>query len=168
MSWKIFLKIVTIISSLTFINCFNEDTTNNNTTNSLQSCQNKKEILCSCKDNKSQSNYHIVSPNGGEILKSGTVDTIFFCVKDTADLPPECINGLDLEFSIDSGKTWNPTTTFERQKGFILWFIPSSIQINEQTISTVSNKCLVKITTYNVCGDAAIDTDNSDKVFTIQ
>jgi photosystem II stability/assembly factor-like uncharacterized protein len=77
----------------------------------------------------------LLSPNGGQQWTGGDVDSIKWTQKN--------VNTLSIQFSLDSGLTWDyVTTSYSAASGFYLWQVPT----------TLSNNVFIRIT------DLAADT----------
>ena len=94
---------------------------------------------------------NLLSPNGGEVIQSGTPYTILW------EAPPEAVK-FDMVYSTDNGSTWelienNITgTSYE-------WDVP--------VFTENRNNCRIQITGYNSYDDM-IDDDASNMAFTIE
>lgn len=94
----------------------------------------------------------VMSPNGGETLKSGDISTIRWITHKTIRPVAKTV----LKYTTD-GTTWKAIKTLSGNPGSFNWKIPASL----------STKCKVKAILKDANG-ANVGTDVSDKFFTIQ
>jgi hypothetical protein len=95
----------------------------------------------------------IVSPNGGELLESGSTWPIMW--RTNCTIRP--VARVELYYTTGGG-IWNLTTTLVGNPGSYNWTVPS--------VTTKKTKCKVKIVLKDARG-VAVGSDVSDKVFTI-
>jgi hypothetical protein len=92
----------------------------------------------------------IYSPNGGEIVRSGSTYAIKWGAPAEATL-------FDLKYSCDNGSTWTTIATGQNPQAYS-WSVP--------TLKENKTKCLVKVIGKNESG--SIGSDTSDGPFTIE
>ena len=98
----------------------------------------------------------ITSPNGGEILTSGTIHNISWDIYETKK---EIFKFL-LKYTKNGGRTWEKITTIKGDDpGAYLWTVP--------TVSKAKNKCKVKIQLKDIKGKS-LGADSSDGYFRIE
>ena len=93
----------------------------------------------------------VISPNGGEILLSGNMYNITWTALD----PNFITDPITIEYSVDSGTSWNEVATAEVNDGGYLWAVPI----------LDSSDCLIRVTGADLLGHSG--SDESDAVFTI-
>jgi hypothetical protein len=94
----------------------------------------------------------LLSPNGGEMISAGSTYSIAWSA------PSEAVN-FRLMYSVNNGKTWKKIHSAPYVIGLSYdWIVPA--------LSNSKNKCLVKITGFDVNGKK-LETDRSDATFTI-
>jgi cysteine-rich repeat protein len=93
----------------------------------------------------------VISPNGGEVWKVGTINAITWQTK--AGLP---VAKVKLFYTTNGGATWNLIKTLIGNPGTYNWKVPAAASI----------KCKVKIVLKNAAGKT-IGTDVSDNFFSI-
>jgi len=97
----------------------------------------------------------IISPNGGEVLSSGSTSSIFWYEGGT-ETP---VDEQKLLYTINGGKTWNPIVTLPGDRVSHLWQVP--------TVSKIKEKCKVKIILRDAEGNK-VGSETSDGYFTIE
>jgi hypothetical protein len=93
----------------------------------------------------------LISPNGGETLEVGIVDTVKWIAMDNC-----FVDFLDLFLSVDGGTSWDTISTMEVNDSTFLWTVPNFL----------SDSCLVRIIAFDPLSNT--DEDTSDTYFTIQ
>jgi len=93
----------------------------------------------------------VISPNGGEILLGGNMYNITWTASDANFIT----DPITIEYSVDSGTSWNDVATSEMNDGGYLWSVPS----------LDSSECLIRVTGADSLGKSGSDV--SDAVFTI-
>jgi regulation of enolase protein 1 (concanavalin A-like superfamily) len=94
----------------------------------------------------------LLSPNGGEVISVGSTYSIAWSA------PSEAVN-FRLMYSVNNRKTWKKIHSAPYVTGLSYdWTVPA--------LSNSKNKCLVKITGFDVNGKK-LETDMSDATFTI-
>jgi hypothetical protein len=97
----------------------------------------------------------LTSPNGGEIVTSGTTSTITWQTNGT--IRP--VREVKLYYSTNGGVTWKLIATLGGNPGSYIWTVPS--------VTKVTNRCRVKLELKD--GSAkTIGIDSTDGYFTIQ
>lgn len=91
----------------------------------------------------------VISPNGGEEFDEGDVTHMIFDADDDIKLVSRTV-----EFSSDSGATWETIDNSSYSSSFT-WTLPA----------VTSNNCKIKLTVYDVGGNAGID--ESDTTFKV-
>lgn len=92
----------------------------------------------------------VLSPDGGEVWRVGTEQTILWEATDDVG-----VTVIDLQYSIDGGLSWNVIATGLLNTGSFDWTIPD----------TLSNQARVKVIAYDTNGNQGEDI--SDEDFTI-
>jgi hypothetical protein len=95
--------------------------------------------------------FTLLSPNGGEVIPSGTNYTIYW------GAPPEAVS-FKLKYSLNNGRTWKVIESGLAGKSFD-WQVPAPPKNK--------TKCLVKVIGYDASGKK-VGADNSDSTFTIE
>jgi hypothetical protein len=98
----------------------------------------------------SQSSVTVTSPNGGEVIPSGSTTNIQWSAS------PNAVK-FDLQYSMDNGRTWMSVSSNVTGTSYN-WRVP--VPTNNK------KRCLVKVTGYNASG-AKVGEDRSDTIFTI-
>jgi len=96
----------------------------------------------------------VISPNGGETLKSGTPHTILWRTNGTKNPVAKA----ELSYTTGGG-IWKPITTLTSNPGSYNWTVP--------IVPSTKTKCKVKVVLKNSSG-GSLGNDVSDTVFTIQ
>jgi hypothetical protein len=97
----------------------------------------------------------LTSPNGGEIVKSGTTNAITWQTNETV----RPVGVVKLYYSSNGGVTWKLINTLGGNPGSYFWTVPS--------VSKAMNRCRIKLELRD--GSAkTIGTDSSDGYFTIE
>jgi hypothetical protein len=97
----------------------------------------------------------LTSPNGGEILKPGSVHNITWETYGTG----KPVGTTKLFFTQDGGTTWAAISTLAGNPGTYPWTFPS--------VASTKGKCRVKVTLKDANGKV-LCTDTSDGYFAIQ
>jgi hypothetical protein len=97
----------------------------------------------------------LISPNGGEIVKSGTTSAITWQTNETA----RPVGDVKLYYSTNGGVTWKLINTLGGNPGSYFWTVPS--------VSKAMNRCRIKLELKDGAAKT-IGTDSSDGYFTIE
>jgi hypothetical protein len=97
----------------------------------------------------------VTLPNGGEVWKSGTVQTITWITNETVKPAAK----YRLRYSTNGGTTWKTIVTRLGNPGRYDWIVP--------TVLSTKKRCKVKVKLFDSLGNI-IGSDISDKNFTIQ
>jgi hypothetical protein len=96
----------------------------------------------------------VTSPNGGEVLKAGTVHTITWTTSETV----KPVAKYRLRYTIDGQRTWKTIVTSSGNPGSFNWKVP--------TVANIKKKCSVKVVLFDSLW-SIIGSDKSDRWFTI-
>jgi|GEM_PF-3770809 len=93
----------------------------------------------------------VISPNGGEVWRVGSTQTIRWSASDDIQ-----VTRIDIFYSTDGGRSWRSIARDLTNTGSYSWRVPN----------TPSTNCLVRIVAYDAAGNAGYDI--SDRPFTIR
>ncbi len=93
----------------------------------------------------------VLSPNGGETLTSGSTFTIEWSA-------PAAATEFKLQYSLNSGKTWQAVVSGKKAGASYLWKVPA--------VTSNRTGCLVKVTGFDT-GGHVVASDQSNTTFTI-
>jgi ribosomal protein L30E len=97
----------------------------------------------------------LISPNGGEVLKSGSPWLIEWEINGTRSP----VTKVNLYYTTDAGTSWVLINTLAGSDRSYNWTVPTPL-------SNKKNTCYVKVVAYN--GSTVVGSDVSDKPFTIE
>jgi len=97
----------------------------------------------------------LTRPNGGEVWKSGTIQTITW---QTMSAPPKQVAKFRLRRTINGGTTWVTIVTRSGNPGSFNWKVPA--------VAGIKKRCKIKVILLNSLG-SIIASDVSDRWFTI-
>ncbi|MEO7424791.1 MAG: hypothetical protein ABI036_06360 [Fibrobacteria bacterium] len=118
-------------------------------------CQEPGALECACPMEDASKPLKLVSPNGGETLKAGTLDSALFCIAPGLDSAWATTSVLSI--SGDSGRTWKSLTSTPRSAQNRIFLVPAK----------TGEGYLVKVTPYDLLGNPNQDFDLSDAFFTV-